>query len=69
MKYDEAVKEQEEARMKAQKENEEREMRNNAAIKIQYCWRSFHRRKMLLKEKQKGGKKGKGKKGKGKKKR
>ena len=67
LKYNEVIKEQEEARMKAEKEEEERVKMNNAAILIQSCWRSFRCRKMLLREKQKDKKKGKGKKGKGKK--
>ena len=67
LKYNEVIKEQEAARIKAEKEEEERVKMNNAAILIQSCWRSFRCRKMLLKEKNKGKKKGKGKKGKGKK--
>ena len=67
LKYDAAVKEQEEARLKAEQEEEEREKRTTAAIKIQKCWRAHHIRKIEAKQAQKGKKKGKGK-GKGKKK-
>ena len=67
LKYDSAIKEQEEARLKAEQEAEERERRTRAASMIQRCWRAHHKRKMEAKQAQKGKKKGKGK-GKGKKK-
>ena len=67
LKYDGAIKEQEEARLKAEQEAEERERRTKAASRIQRYWRAHHKRKMEAKQAQKGKKKGKGK-GKGKKK-
>ena len=66
LKYDAAIKEQEEARLKAKQEAEEKERRTKAASRIQRYWRAYHKRKIEAKLAQKG-KKGKGK-GKGKKK-
>jgi hypothetical protein len=66
LKYDAAIKEQEEARLKAEQEAEERERKTKAASRIQRCWRAHHKRKLEAKLAQKGKKKGKGK-GKGKK--
>ena len=65
VKYDSAIKEQEEVRLKAQQEAEERERRTKAARLIQKIWRKYHQRKVEAKMAQKGKKKGKGK-GKGK---
>lgn len=65
LKYDSAIKEQEEARLKAEQEAEEREIKTKAVKLIQKNWRIYHRRKMEAKLAQKGKKKGKGK-GKGK---
>lgn len=68
VKYDTVVKEQEEARLKAEQEAEEIEKRENAAIRIQRYWRAYRKCKIEAKQAQKGKKKGKGGKGKGKKK-
>lgn len=68
MKYDSAVKEQEEIRLKAEQEAEDKERRENAAIRVQRYWRVYRKRKIEAKQAQKGKKKGKGGKGKGKKK-
>ena len=65
LKYNTAVKEQEEARLKAEQEAEERKMRSKAASMIQRNWRAYRKRKIEAKKSQKGKKKGKGK-GKGK---
>eukprot|EP00731_Ephydatia_muelleri_P022988 Em0015g571a len=62
------VKEQEEARRRVEEANKKMSHMIRAATMIQSMWRSYHCRKQLLKEKQKGKKKGKkGKKGKKKK--
>jgi hypothetical protein len=66
--YETVVKEQEEARKRAEEAQSKLNLMIQSAIIIQSCWRSYKTRKMLNKElgKTKGGKKGKGS-GKGKK--
>ena len=59
------TKEQEEARRRVEEANKKMTQMMRAATVIQSMWRSYHCRKVLQKEKQKGKKKGKkGKKGK-----
>ena len=53
------VKEQEEARRRVEEANKKMSHMIRAATMIQSIWRSYHCRKQLLKEKQKGKKKGK----------
>lgn len=57
--YSVVVKEQEETRRRVEEANKSLSQMMRAATMIQSMWRSYHCRKQLLKEKQKGKKKGK----------